>query len=74
MPATPVSAEIPPPVPATPKANFLTQPPTKEKRPFFETFSTIELVDSVDWKESDLATTRVKKREGLNVIYCSNEA
>jgi hypothetical protein len=30
--STPVSAEIPPQVPATPKPNFLTPPPTEGER------------------------------------------
>ena len=64
MPPTPVPAEIPSPVPATPKLNFLTPPPPTEgerpklKRNFFHNW-----VDSADWKESDLAMMKPKERE-----------
>jgi hypothetical protein len=57
VPHTPVPAEIPPPVPATPKPNFLTPPPTEEEGP------KLNCVDSADWKESDLAMMKPKERE-----------
>jgi hypothetical protein len=44
-------------VPATPKPNFLTPPPTEEEGP------KLNCVDSADWTESDLAMMKPKERE-----------
>jgi hypothetical protein len=63
-PPTPVIAEIPSPVPATPKTNFLTPPPTegelpKLKRNFFHNW-----VHCTDWRPQDLAMITSEQREG----------
>ena len=63
VPPTPVPAEIPPPVPATPKPNFLTPPSTGQERPKLKHNFFHNWVDSVDWKESDLAMMKPKERE-----------
>ena len=60
---TPVPAEIPSPVPATPKPNFLTPPPTEGERPKLKRNFFHNWVDSADWKESDLAMMKPKERE-----------
>jgi hypothetical protein len=56
------SVEIAPPVPATPKSNFLTPPPTEEerqklKRNFFHNW-----VDPADWTERDLVRITAEAR------------
>ena len=56
--------ESAPPVPATPKPNFLTPLPTEEeqsklKRNFFHNW-----VDSTDWRPQDLAMMTPEQREG----------
>jgi hypothetical protein len=56
------SVEIPSPVPATPKLNFLTPPP-REERPKLKHNFFHNWVDSADWKESDLAMMKPKERE-----------
>jgi predicted component of type VI protein secretion system len=62
-PATNESAEITPPVPVTPKPNFLTPPPTEEERPkpmrnFFQNW-----IDPADWTERDLTRMTPEARE-----------
>ena len=57
------SVEIPSPVPATPKLNFLTPPPTGGERPKLRHNFFHNWVDSADWKESDLAMMKPKERE-----------
>ena len=49
------SVEITPPVPATPKPNFLTPPPTEEERPKLKRNFFHNWVDPADWTERDLA-------------------
>ena len=63
VPPTPVPAEIPPPLPATPKPNFLTPSPTEGERPKLKHNFFHNWVDSADWKESDLAMMKPKERE-----------
>ena len=63
VPATPVPAEIQPPVPATPKPNFLTPPPTEGERPKLKRNFFHNWIDSADWEESDLAMMKPKERE-----------
>ena len=51
-------------MPATPKPNFLTQPPTEGERPKLKRNFFHNWVDSADWKESDLAAMmKPKERE-----------
>ena len=57
------SVEITSSVPATPKPNFLTQPPTEGERPKLKRNFFHNWLDSADWKESDLAMTKPKERE-----------
>jgi hypothetical protein len=49
-------------VPATPKSNFLTPPPTEGERPKLKR-NFHNWVDSADWKESDLAMMKPKERK-----------
>ena len=63
VPPTPVPAEIPPPMPATPKPNFLTPPSTEQGRPKLKRNFFHNWVDSANWKESDLAMMKPKERE-----------
>ena len=69
VPPTPVAAEIPSPVPATPKPNFLTPPPTEGERPKLKRNFFHNWVNSADWKESDLAMMKPKKKSVMNVFY-----
>ncbi len=48
-------AEITPPVPATPKPNFLTPPATEEERPKLKRNFFHNWVDSSDWRPKDIA-------------------
>ena len=50
-------------MPATPKPNFLTPPPTEAERPKLKRNFFHIWVDSADWKESDLAMMKPKERE-----------
>jgi hypothetical protein len=56
------SVEITPPLPATPKHNFLTPPPTEEERPKLKRNFFHNWVDPADWTERDLA--RMTPEEG----------
>ena len=64
MSDTPVSAEITPQVPATPKPNFLTPPPTEEELPKLKRNFFHNSVDSTDWRPNDLAMMTLEQREG----------
>jgi hypothetical protein len=61
-PETNESAEIPPPVPATPKPNFLTPPPTEEEQPKLKRNFFHNWVDSTDWRPQDLAMMTPEQR------------
>jgi hypothetical protein len=61
--ATHVSAEITPPVPASPKPNFLTPPPTEEERPKLKHNFFHNWVDSTDWRPQNLAMMTPEQRE-----------
>ena len=64
VPPTPVPAEILP-VPAIPKPNFLTPPPTEEEGPKLKRNFFLNWVDSTDWRPQDLAImTPYKQGEG----------
>ena len=62
VPATPLPAEIPSPIPATP--NFLTPPPTEEEQPKLKRNFFHNWVDSTDWRPQDLAMMTPEQREG----------
>jgi hypothetical protein len=64
VPPISVPAEIPSPVPATPKSNFLTPPPTEEERPKLKRHFFHNWVDSTDWRPQDLAMMTPEQREG----------
>ena len=64
MPQPNESVEIAPPVPATPKPNFLTPPPTEEERPKLKRNFFHNWVDSTDWRPQDLAMMTPEQREG----------
>ena len=51
MPQANESVEITPPVPATPKPNFLAPPPTEEERPKLKRNFFHNWVDPADWTE-----------------------
>jgi hypothetical protein len=66
------SVEIAPPVPATPKPNLLTPPPTEEersklKRNFFHNW-----VDPADWTKRDLARMTPEAREDYERFILSD--
>ena len=76
-----VSAEIPqpnefveiaPPVPATPKPNFLTPPPTEEERPKLKRNFFHNWVDPADWTERDLARMTPEAREDYERFILSD--
>jgi hypothetical protein len=64
MPQPNESVEIAPPVPTTPKPNFLTPPPTEEERPKLKRNFFHNWVDSTDWRPQDLAMMTPEQREG----------
>ena len=71
VPPTPAEMEhpnqpddIPPPVPATPKPNFLTPPTTEEERPKLKRNFFHNWVDSSDWRPKDIAMMTPEQREG----------
>jgi hypothetical protein len=64
MPQPNQSDEIAPPVPATPKPNFPTPPPTEEERPKLKRNFFHNWVDSTDWRPQDLAMMTPEQREG----------
>ena len=51
-------------VPATPKPNFLTPPPTEEERPKLKRNFLHNWVDSTDWRPQDLEMMTPEQREG----------
>ncbi len=57
-------AEITPPVPATPKPNFLTPPATEEERPKLKRNFFHNWVDSSDWRPKDIAMMTPEQGEG----------
>ncbi len=57
-------AEITPPVPTTPKSNFLTPPATEEERPKLKRNFFHNWVDFSDWRPKDIAMTTPEQREG----------
>jgi hypothetical protein len=59
-----VPVAIAPPVPATPKPNFLTPPSTEEERPKLKRNVFHNWVDSTDWRPQDLAMMTPEQREG----------
>ena len=63
MPQPNESVEIAPPVPATPKPNFLTPPPTEDERPKLKRNFFHNWVDSADWRPQDLAMLTPEARE-----------
>ena len=71
MPQPNESVEITPPVPTTPKPNFLTPPPKEErpklKRNFFHNW-----VDPADWTERDLARMTPEAREDYERFILSD--
>ena len=72
MPPIPVPVEIPPPVPATPKPNFLTPPPTEEERPKLKRNFFHNWVDPADWTERDLARMTPEAREDYERFILSD--
>ena len=64
MPQHNESVEIAPPVPATPKPNFLTPPPTEEEQPKLKRNFFHNWVDSTDCRPQDLAMMTPEQREG----------
>jgi hypothetical protein len=72
--ATHFSADIPPPVPATPKPNFFTPQPTEEERPKLKRNFFHNWVDSAGWKESDLAMMIPKERERYERFFTKRKA
>jgi hypothetical protein len=63
MPQPNESVEIAPPVPPTPKPNFLTPPPTEEERPKLKRNFFHNWIDSTDWRPQDLAMMSPEARE-----------
>ena len=72
MPQPNESVEIAPPVPATPKPNFLTPPPTEEERPKLKRNFFHNLVDPADWTERDLARMTPEAREDYERFILSD--
>ena len=66
------SVEIAPPVPATPKPNFLTPPPTEEERPKLKRNFFHNWVDSADWRPQDLAMMTPEAREDYERFILSD--
>ena len=66
------SVEIAPPVPATPKPNFLTPPPTEEERPKLKRNFFHNWVDSADWRPQDLAMMTPEAREDYERFLLSD--
>ena len=74
MPPTPVPVEIPQPVPATPKPNFLAPPPTEEERPKLKRNFFHNWVDPADWTERDLARMIPQAREDYERFILSDRS
>jgi hypothetical protein len=72
MPQPNESVEITPPVPATPKPNFLTPPPTEEERPKLKRNFFHNWVDPADWTERDLARMTPEAREDYERFILSD--
>ena len=72
MPQLNESVEIAPPVPATPKPNFLTPPPTEEERPKLKGNFFHNWVDSADWRPQDLAMMTPEAREDYERFLLSD--
>ena len=72
MPQRDESVEITPPVPATPKPNFLTPPPTEDERPKLKRNFFHNWVDPADWTERDLARMTPEAREDYERFILSD--
>jgi predicted component of type VI protein secretion system len=72
MPLSNESVEIAPPVPATPKPNFLTPPPTEEERPKLKRNFFHNWVDSAHWRPQDLAMMTPEAREDYELLLLSD--
>jgi hypothetical protein len=72
MPQPNESVEIAPPVPATPKTNFPTPPPTEEERPKLKRNFFHNWVDSADWRLQDLAMLTPEAREDYERFLLSD--
>jgi hypothetical protein len=72
MPQPNESFEITPPVPATPKPNFLTPPPTEEERPKLKRNFFHNWVDSADWRPQNLAMMTPDAREDYERFILSD--
>jgi hypothetical protein len=70
---TPVPAGILLPVPATPKPNFVTPPPTEEERPKLKRNFFHNWIDSTDWRPQDLAMMTPEQREVTNKDYFARD-
>jgi hypothetical protein len=64
--------EIAPPVPATPKPNFLTPPSTEEERPKLKRNFLYNWIDPADWTERDLARMTPEAREDYERFILSD--
>jgi hypothetical protein len=74
MPQPNESVEITLPVPATPKPNFLTPPPTEEERPKLKRNFFHNWVDPADWTERDLARMTPEAREDYERFILSDRS
>ena len=72
MPQPNESVETAPPVPATPKPNFLTPPSTEEERPKLKRNFFHNWVDSADWRPQDLAMMTPEAREDYERFLLSD--
>jgi hypothetical protein len=72
MPQSNESVEIAPPVPATPKPNFLTPSPTEEERPKLKRNFFHNWVDSADWRPQDLAMMTPEAKEDYEHFLLSD--
>ena len=72
MPQPNESVEIAPPVPATPKPNFLTPPPTEEEQPKLKRNFFHNWVNSADWRPQDLAMMTPEAREDYERFLLSD--
>jgi hypothetical protein len=72
MPQSNESVEIAPPVPATPKPNFLTPPTTEEERPKLKRNFSHNWVDPADWTERNLARMTLEAREDYERFILSD--
>jgi hypothetical protein len=72
-PAEIESVEIAPAVPATPKPNFLTPPPTEEERPKLKRNFFHNWVDPADFTERDLARMTAEAREDYERFFIERQ-